>query len=208
VARRRPDGEPAARWTFAVTLLPVAGVVAYAISYAVQSRFYTRLGVSPDEVGLDYRTILSGSIGLLFFVAIVTTAAVGIAALISRLRPGLRHRWSAHSVGAAVGCAALVALVVGNVLLSSAVDTRTDEVIHGRRAGTISILGVTLVSIHANICHVMAPPAHMSRLIADHLVCIGEGHGILAIFDRELRRTVTFSRAQTIVEIVPGSLSR
>jgi hypothetical protein len=80
-SRGRADArveEPPRPWRAIAELLaalvPMVGLVLYVLVRSYYNQFYGRLGIDPEDVGLDYATTLQSSLGLLFFVAIAVIA--------------------------------------------------------------------------------------------------------------------------------------
>jgi hypothetical protein len=160
--------------------LPIAAVIAYAVSYATLSRFYTELGSSPSEVGLDYRDILSRCAGLFLFFAVVTLLGIGIVIALGR-KVFLRI--------ALLGFAGYMFLIVGalNAYLGHEISVKYHDALAGLRVGPVFLGRLNLVQLHADPVLVCAEPSDPQNvppptLEVGPLLLLGESGGEAVLF--------------------------
>jgi hypothetical protein len=189
-----PDGRSDAPGKmFAASRLSLAsvGVVAYGICYSTLSRFYTELGISPEVVGLDYRAVLSRSVGFLIFALLLSTL---LYLMMWAIQKKLENRYpqatrlSPYMVIVVV----IIISLVGWGLLGRAVDKRDAQVLAGQPIAPISLLGTTLISLHTY--PVTAPTvsgASFGQIDTDQLSLIGSSSGTVVVFDASRERSAT-----------------
>jgi hypothetical protein len=184
--------------------LTVAGLVMYAIGYASISRFYTELGATPGEVGVDYQGVLSKSLGLILCV-VVSGILISLATWIAwRLRP--RHRESLVTwVPVACAIALLLSAFAADALLGRAIQRRDQEVAAGRRVSPISVLGMSVMSLHADPVEVcsLAPGTTTLPKMGNKLLLLGSANGEAVIFDASSGKTIFVPLSAATLEIHP-----
>jgi hypothetical protein len=184
--------------------LSLLGVVAYAVCYSTLSRYYTELGTSPDFAGLDYRTVLSRSVGLLSVTLIIGGLALFTRSALHKLDSVRRSPVRARQLDAAVLVCVLILGLVAYTLIGRAVDVRDQAILEGRPVSPISLFGTTLISVHAYPVTLIAPVGSTARTIAnDQLLLIGASTSTIVIFDVTTERTILLGLSDLTVAVRP-----
>jgi drug/metabolite transporter (DMT)-like permease len=125
-------------------LLLAAGIVIYGTLGLGYDQFYSRLGIDPAAVGLNYGTVLSHATG--FVAGVLIALAIAALYLIRSWRKRSRS-WNNAFVISGILCAFLFS----GLYLFIASRSSADAVASGRPVAPIaSPLGFTLLAVHAD----------------------------------------------------------
>jgi hypothetical protein len=189
------------------SILAAGGLVLYVALNLAYARFYDRLGLSPDDVGLGYASTLIRSSGLLLLV--VTPLFLTIALFFIRRRPHAKGSsitsrlvvittpkpypkrmdpWLASQIINFVGflMAAGIFFILGQVArLPEAVSSRVEAVKQGRevtplRVGSLTILDVTATQAHLQWIN---KPSGSPDLSMSRLLYLGQANGQFVLYD-------------------------
>jgi hypothetical protein len=177
--------------------------------------FYGTLGVSPTDVGLDYITTLSSSVGALILLAaliIYTLIAISLPyAWLSR-RP-VRYR-SREEIGGRQRRQQML-ILVGVVFcflfltwyLALTAHHQAKRVAGGDTVPGLSVLGVPILSIGANEAHVAWLPGKEasggSGNLTHHLLYLGGSDGTEVFYDATNSTVLRLPASSISVEVVP-----
>jgi hypothetical protein len=146
-------------------LVSAFGIPLYVFLWAAASAFYSRLGVDPQEVGLDYGSILIKSWGQLFFLGL--GVAVYLFLLQDRLDP-LRR--------AAIWLLVPRLILWWGVLLLLAVTHSSDVRKGSVRPSTLLFVPITPWSVWPTTAEAAgeSPPAELTAITGDCLFYLGK----------------------------------
>jgi hypothetical protein len=161
-----------AHWT---TLLAVGGLTVYSIVRVGHDKFYARLGVTPEEVGLNQSLILGRAALYLLLTATGVVAVAGLAILISFVLDWAlsRYEGAENKSGAASTVAGVVISLVANfATLGPLVPPELTEPDGGleqephwliSRPAIITVSGLALVSAALALAHGLIASAKRRR---------------------------------------------
>lgn len=185
--------DQAGQW---VKLISVLGIPLYVALWAGASAFYGRLGVDPQEIGLNYGTILIKSWGQLFFLLL---AALYLYFLVDRLHR--RGRRTAKRV--TIGLFVVLVIAWWSSLILLAV-TRSSDAQKGILHRT-SLLFVTFMPWSVWPATVepadASPPPELAAVTGDCLVYLGRAEGITVLYDVDRHASLRIPSGQLILDV-------
>jgi hypothetical protein len=168
-------------------VLPLVGALLYAILWTATSAFYSRLGVDPQELGVNYGSILVKSAGAILLVLILGMAL----ALVARR---LGKRWTLQALATGV--------VVWGVGLFMFASIHANMAREGRVAPS-SVLYLPYVPWRvwpAEVAAAEAEPSPAVELLTrDCVFYLGTGNGKAFFYDVDQRRTIHVSTSAVVV---------
>lgn len=168
-------------------ILSLVGVLLYALLWTATSAFYSRLGVDPQELGVNYGSILVKSAG-----AIVLVLILGIALVFLARRLG--KRWTLQALAIGVLLWGLGLFVIAAIHANMARE--------GRVAPT-SVAFLPYVPWRvwpADVGAAEADPSPAVELLThDCVFYLGTGNGKAFFYDVDQRRTIHVSTSAVVV---------
>lgn len=166
--------------------LAPAGVIAYAVIYMAYDRFYSGLGISPHDLGLDFSTTLARSVS--FFNAIAINASYTTIGVFLFARFMLQRSGTVPTTSALFLRSLQVSLLMWLAWLSFGVHTTIDRAVSDVRSGAVvlpmfhTITGGNLLPIRADAVRVTrTAPAEtnlgISSLESRKLLYLGSDNG-------------------------------
>ncbi len=182
--------------SYIVPVLTILGLAAYGLIGLAYDAFYGPLGISPDEVGINYvQTLAEGGAGLIFTFGFGVLISIALFWLGDRILVALRRKpmRGGRRIWFGVGIIATVAL-----LLSAYIHAylRADDLRHGRQVVPERLLGlITVVPLKAEPSQIVwleNPAAPATWTYGTCLMYLGNANGTSVFYA---------PRAQAVIRI-------
>lgn len=145
-----PKGEMRGWLTYALPALTILGLAAYGLIGLAYDAFYGPLGISPDEVGINYvQTLAEGGAGLIFTFVFGALLSIALFWVRDRILAALGREpvLGSRRIWLGIGVIATVALLLSAYIHAS---LRADDVRNGRSVVPEKLLGlITVVPLKA-----------------------------------------------------------
>lgn len=195
---RRPTSAPAARqgtWldqAQKVTgVLALGGVLIFGVLLLAYGQFYRELGVSLNDVGVEYGKALGGAAGLTI-VLLISTIVIGSVVWFAAARVGRRVSF-VPTMFCTFGLLALLAAIA----LPRWANARASAVKHGKPVESVRLLGVEILSIRAAPAVVQVvqgeQTAKLSKVVQalkQPLFYLGQGRGQVVLYEQPTQRAI------------------
>jgi len=172
-------------------LVALAGVLIFGVLLLAYGQFYRELGVSLNDVGVEYGKALGGAAGL----TIVLLFATGIVAAVVWFAAGRVGR-HVSVVPTMFGTFALLALIAA-VGLPRWANARASAVKHGKPVESVRILGVEILSVRAAPAVVQIAQGDQAselsksvRALEQPLFYLGQGRGQVILYDQPKQQAI------------------
>lgn len=169
----------------------LAGVFIFGVLLLAYAQFYRELGVSLNDVGVEYGKALGGAAGLTIVLLISTTIVAGVLWAAAD-RAGRQVRF----VPTMFCVFALLALFAA-VSLPRWANARASGVKHGRPVESLRILGVEILSIRAAPAAVQLVESEQDaklgasvRALKRPLFYLGQGRGQVVLYEQPKQRAI------------------
>jgi hypothetical protein len=187
-----------------VKLVSAFGIPLYAVLWAAASVFYSRLGVEPHEVGLDFASILIKSAGQILFLGL---CIAGYLFAFRRQRGTVRRnrlRGLSPNQNRVTVWLLVAALFVwwGGLLLTAV--TTSSEVRRGIvRPSTVAFLPYVSWTVWPTTAEAASdsPPAELASIKDDCLFYLGRADGITVLYDVDRGVSLRIPSGQLILEV-------
>jgi hypothetical protein len=171
-------------------ILALLGVAIYGILWIAYVFFYSRLGVSPSDVGLTYATILSQSVGFVLFLALASIlVSIGILIISQDARTGepvgIVERVGMVRTGVVIAMTVVLIFVLPVIAEANA---KALQVRRGQAVAPYTLLGIAVLAIHADPVIVQPigkrteNPA-VDELTGRSLLYLGQANGMLVLYE-------------------------
>jgi hypothetical protein len=180
-------------------VLSLVGVLLYAFLWTATSAFYSRLGVDPQELGIDYGSILVKSAGAIVLVLILSIVLV---LLTSRLRDRRRTEGSLSPTSRRTLVALGIGVLVWGVGLFVIAAVHANMARDGRVAPTsVGFLPYVPWRVWpAEVAAAEADPSSAVELLTrDCVFYLGTGNGKAFFYDVDQHRTIHVSTGAVVV---------
>lgn len=177
-------------------LVTGAGILLYGLVYIVYSHFYSKLGVSPEEIGLGQASMLVHSIGYLIGLLLLSAFAAYIHA---RLAKTSHHRLysSAFLVITITGMAVLFFLIPVRIADAQATDVQAGRSVVPMRFFFIPVLDVAASPVLVEWTNVSTPKAR--SLAAHKLFYLGASGGTSVFYDPTIGQSLRAPSGSVLV---------
>jgi hypothetical protein len=207
--------------------LALAAIIWYGFLWISYNRFYEPLGISPNDVGLNYATILANSVGaavafLIPFALVVTfaiTSLINLSVLqvVSRRRRGGRPTLPRPSEGysAAMRLWVLIAMLGSTLLLIYLFPVRANEESKSVRAGfgtsplrifgspapVLTIRADPVVSIRSTGVRKPGDIVAIESLSSSGLLYMGQANGVIVLYNHDTSRAIYLPASSVILTV-------
>ena len=198
--------------SFFAPMLAVGALLIYTGVALTFDQFYTRLGVSPGDVGLSYSSILAGSVGIVVYGTVAYLLGVGIPIVI--FYPVLKIRRQTHVIARMLKSPPIYLgfiftfmfafLVGGNLGAIRAADAvmQGRPVVPGKIGPVVTALGggakpVVIMAIGKGVD---AP--NVSRLSSSRLFYLGQANSTVVLYDSTNRQAIYLPSAAVRMNII------
>jgi hypothetical protein len=172
-------------------VLALGGVLIFGVLLLAYAQFFRELGVSLNDVGVEYGRALGGAAGL----TIVLLFATAIVASIVWFAAG-RTGHGVPFLPTMFGTFALLALIAA-VGLPRWANARASAVKHGKPVESVRILGVEILSIRAAPAAVQIAQSGQTselskavRALRQPLFYLGQGRGQVVLYDQPTQQAI------------------
>jgi hypothetical protein len=183
-------------------ILPLVGLLLYALLWTATSAFYSRLGIDPQALGINYGSILVKSAGAIVLVLLIGVVGVFTVRVRARGHPGEGK--------SRLGTRSLVALAAGVLVWGVGLVWMATWHANLARAGRVvpnTVLFLPYVPWRVWPAEVDAvtpdPSATVRMLREDCLFHLGSGNGREFFYDVDRRRTIHVPASAIIVMSQP-----
>lgn len=172
-------------------VVALGGVLVFGVLLLAYAQFYRELGVSLNDVGVEYGKALGGAAGLTIVGLVSTPIAAGALWLST---PRLRERFT--FVQAMFGIFVLLALIAA-VGLPRWANARASAVKHGRPVESVRVLGVEILSVRAAPASVQLIKSEEDTNLGKYvqalkhpLFYLGQGRGQVVLYEQPMQRAI------------------
>src|SRR3954449_3290680 len=171
-------------------VLALGRVLIFGVLLLAYGQFYRELGVSLNDVGVEYGKALGGAAGLTIVLLISTTVVAGVV-------------WfAADRVSRHVNFVPTMFVTFGLLALFAAVslprwaNARASAVKHGRPVESVRLLGVEILSIRAAPAVVQVVQGEQTSLsksvqaLRQPLFYLGQGRGQVVLYEQPTQRAI------------------
>jgi hypothetical protein len=195
-----------------VILLTIAGAGFYAAVRFGQKTFYSRLGLTPEDVGLGRIETLTLAIGLAFYLVVFAAILVGLPTLASwvALRIGRVAVWPARSPRFAR--ATLIAVVLffsvstgffSIVWFWGQATAAANDVEAGKPVRLSFLSDTGIHAEKARITWIGDAPKALTDLPTHKLMFLGQSGGTVVLYDVDDKRSIRIPSSNVAVLILP-----
>ncbi|MGW1786831.1 hypothetical protein ACWCQQ_48440 [Streptomyces sp. NPDC002143] len=212
---------PWSEWVYhgVVPVLALAGAIVFGLLTVEYDQFYRELGVAPGDVGVEYSTRLSGSVGLLAMILLVTVvlAALTLSGAAVFCCLGLRRSGAREGEPSSgdpyrfkqlphviVGSAAVAVLLVGVFVVHRA-DAAADHAKQGKWVDGVALGPVTVLAVRAAPAdvHITITEAgkqlNLPKVDTTGLLYLGHGRTTVVLYDTNHHRPLYLPAAHVTV---------
>ena len=172
-------------------VVALGGVLIFGVLLLAYGQFYRELGVSLNDVGVEYGKALGGAAGLTIVLLVTTTVVASVvwfvAGRLGRQVPFVRTMFCTF---------ALLALLAA-VSLPRLANSRASAVKRGKPVESVRVLGVEILSIRAAPAVVQVADGEQNaklskavRALKQPLFYLGQGRGQVVLYEQPTQRAI------------------
>lgn len=199
-------------------LLTLAGAVVFGLLTAEYDQFYRELGVAPGDVGVEYSARLSGSVGLVAMILLVTAvltaltlSGVAVVRCLGLGSPGVLEGKPSSGdprpfrVLPLIAGSAAVAVVLVGVFVVYRADAAADRAKQGRWVDGVALGPVTVLAVRAAPADVRlavmegGKRINLSKIDTTGLLYLGHGRTTVVLYDPNQHRPLYLPAAHVTV---------